>query len=182
MSDPVDFPGDFTDEEPTLLMGIKEGAVPAKARAVVGATGRASMAATNKIEGRGAIDAPAINAPQTFEGGQRGNITVLNVEASTIPIDFADGNNFVATLDGNKTLGYPDNRVPGQSGIIEIRQDATGNRNLGYAWQWQTEDGSRADLAIATGANEKTLLSYYVDSNSDVVLGLAEKNYQTSPE
>lgn len=55
---------------------------------------------------------------------------VLPYAATITP---AGGINFEVTLTGNATLAAPTGFLPGQSGVIEVKQDATGGRQLGYA-------------------------------------------------
>jgi hypothetical protein len=54
----LDFPDDFTDTEPTVLLGIKAGTPDVPAKAEVGAVGLLSIAASTQAEGRDAIGVP----------------------------------------------------------------------------------------------------------------------------
>lgn len=118
------------------------------------------------------------DAPQTFEGGQRGAIVTL-VDDPTIAIDMDDGNNFVVTLGGNRTLGEATSLAPGQSGTIEARQDATGSRTLDYHASWHFAGGVKP--VLTTTANAVDLLAYYVDSTGTPVIGLAQTDYKAAP-
>ena len=51
----IEFPTDFTDTEPTVVLGVKAGSPNVPAKAAIGATGLLSMAAANQAAGRTAI-------------------------------------------------------------------------------------------------------------------------------
>ena len=282
----INFPDGFTDTEPTLLLGIKEGPTNLPSKAAVGATGRASMAAATEAQGRAAIGvestllsgaadptgtdgldgdfwlrtdtnvlfgpkaagawptpgtslvgpagadgsdgAPGANGTdgktilnstvdpvagdgvdgdfflnttsyeffgpkaggswpangivlshldkvQTFTKAQRGAVVTL-AYAATIAIDMNGANNFVVTLGGNGTLGAPSNLGAGQSGIIEVRQDATGSRVLSYNAAWRFAAGVAP--VLTTTASAVDLLAYYVDASGNPVIGMAEADYK----
>ena len=95
---------------------------------------------------------------------------VALTDAATIAVNFASGFNFSVTLAGNRTLGNPTNKKTGQSGIIEIRQDATGSRTLALGTDWVFAGG--VDPVLSTGAGACDLLSYVVLSNGTVFASL----------
>lgn len=81
-------------------------------------------------------------------------------EAATIIPNFGAGFNFTVTLTANRVLGAPDNLKPGQCGVIEILQDATGSRLLTFDPAWKFPGGEAPVLSTAAGARD--LLSYFV--------------------
>jgi hypothetical protein len=93
---------------------------------------------------------------------------VTLTQAATIAVDLSEGINFTTTMNGNRTLGAPSNAKPGQSGVIEIRQDGTGGRTLAFASAWVFPGG--ADPTLSTAAGARDVLAYTVLS-SGVVLG-----------
>lgn len=68
----------------------------------------------------------------TWTAAQRGAFTTLSYSATTT-IDMSVGNNFRIQLTGPVTFNFT-NLVAGQSGVINVWQDSTGNRSVG--WQW----------------------------------------------
>jgi len=114
-------------------------------------------------------DYAGIDTAQTFTKGQRGEITVLT-DGATITPDFADSNNFSVTLGGNRTLANPTNLVAGQSGVIVITQDATGNRTLAYGSNWDFSGGTAPTLT--TTASAVDVLVYYVNSATSITASL----------
>jgi hypothetical protein len=97
--------------------------------------------------------------PKTFFAAVRGAVYELTDGASITP-DFDLANNFVVTLEGNRTLENPTNQVAGQSGRIEIKQDAVGNRTLGYGGHWKFAGG--AAPVLTTTASARDMLIYEV--------------------
>lgn len=89
---------------------------------------------------------------------------VTLTDAATISVDMSTFVNAVVTLGGNRTLGNPSNAKAGQSGIILIKQDATGSRTLAYSSNWYFP----ADTAptLSTTANYVDKLFYFVESAS----------------
>lgn len=86
-------------------------------------------------------------------------------------MDFnANANNMKVTLDQNSTLGNPTNVTAGQSGVIEIVQDATGGRTLSFGANWEFEAG--AAPTISAGANDVDLLFYYAESATRIMANL----------
>lgn len=112
-----------------------------------------------------------LNANQTWPARQSGTPTALT-DAATIAVNLGASNNFTVTLAGDRTLGTPTGAVVGTSGVIAISQDATGSRTLLFASAWDFPAGS--DTAISPGANEVTLLAYYVISPTKIRVGLSK--------
>lgn len=89
---------------------------------------------------------------------------------ATLTLDFNIGRNWDATLLGNTVLGNPTNQRLGQSGIIMIRQDATGGRTLSYAANWRPLDGVPV---LPTTPNSVSFLGYYVRASGEIYYWLA---------
>lgn len=95
----------------------------------------------------------AANAPVALSG------------SPTITPDFKAGRNFTVTLTGNRTLGNPTNQVAGQSGMIFIKQNATGGRTLSFGSHWRFSLAlPQADIS----PNAEESISYYVKANGDI--------------
>lgn len=86
-------------------------------------------------------------------------------DGATININMGALINGTLTLGGNRTLGAPVNAKVGQSGVIEIRQDATGSRTLAYASVWSL--GTTVPT-LSTAANARDLLYYQVMTDGKV--------------
>jgi len=98
---------------------------------------------------------------------------VTLTDAATVAVDLATGINFTVTLGGNRTLGNPSNTKNGQTGLIEIKQDATGTRTLAYSANWKFAGGTAP--VLTTAANARDLLFYQVIS-STVIYGTLIKD------
>ncbi len=93
------------------------------------------------------------------------------VWAAAIPVALADtggavafdlgaGINFVLPMTASTTILNPANGKPGQTGFIQITQDAAGNRTLAYEANWKFAGG--IDPILSTAANARDLLHYQV--------------------
>lgn len=83
-------------------------------------------------------------------------------DAATIAVDLSLGFNFKVTLSASRTLGYPSNRVPGQTGRIKV---VTNGYGLSYAAGYVFTNG----IAPALGA--KAYLDYFVDEDAVHLMG-----------
>lgn len=97
----------------------------------------------------------------TFTKPQAGAYTTLT-DAATVAVDLSQGNNYSVTLGGNRALGNPTNATNGQSGIIQIIQDGTGNRTLSFGSSWLFAGG--VDPVLSTGAGALDVLAYTISS------------------
>lgn len=95
---------------------------------------------------------------------------VALTDAATIAVDMASGINFSVTLGANRTLGNPTSTKVGQSGLIFVRQDATGSRTLTYGANWEYAGGIGSIPALSTTANAKDILSYFVESATSIII------------
>lgn len=89
------------------------------------------------------------------------NAPVALVDGATITPDFAAGRNFTVTLGGNRALANPSNQVAGQSGVIIIKQDATGSRTLSWGSAFKFAGGAPT---LSTAANSVDSVTYYVEA------------------
>lgn len=111
----------------------------------------------------------ALGTAQSFTAAQRGTIVTLT-DGATITPNFALGNNFVITLGGSRTLGNPTNLTAGQSGVIYVIQDGSGNRELSYDTQWDFEGGTPPNTTKT--ANAVDALFYSVRTTSSILCRL----------
>lgn len=105
-----------------------------------------------------------------------GRVALTWTSGGTTAVDFSSGLNFtVTTSSGNSTLGAPTNAKTGQSGFIEITQDASTPRTLAYASAWVFDGGT--DPTLTATASAKDVLYYTVlNSTGPVVHGTLRKN------
>jgi hypothetical protein len=68
-------------------------------------------------------------------------------------------------------MANPANAVAGQSGLIALVQDATGNRTLAWAANWDWEGGVAPTLSSAAGAVD--VVAYWCRSPTSIVASLA---------
>lgn len=85
--------------------------------------------------------------------------TVALTDATVIAVDASLGNDFSVTLAGNRTLGTPSNPTAGQKIVIEVIQDGTGSRTLGYtsAYAFSTDIPSPT---LTVTASKRDLLGF----------------------
>lgn len=89
---------------------------------------------------------------------------VTLTDAASIVFDLSTGINFRLTLAANRTFGAPNNVKEGQSGIILIKQDATGSRTLAWSSVYKWAGGIVPTLTTTANATDK--FSYFVESGS----------------
>jgi len=100
-------------------------------------------------------------------GNAASNIVALgNTDANTT-LDFSTANNFSLTLTGSIVLSNPTGSTIGQSGIIQIQQDGTGSRTVGFGSHWDFPSATAPTLS--TGANALDCITYFVRSSTSIV-------------
>ena len=116
------------------------------------------------------IHAGTVNKLVDAAGIYSANAPVVSSGSGAWEIDLAEGRVFKRTLTDNLTLSNPVNQVPGQSGMIILKQDGTGGHTISYGSDWTTPPVAE----ISPEANVTTLLSYYVDSVGEIYLTISE--------
>lgn len=97
----------------------------------------------------------------------------LAQSGGNVAVDLSLGINFTLAMTGTPwTLSNPSNGKDGQSGKIEITQDATGTRLLTYAANWKFVGGT--DPVLSTAANARDVLFYEVLSDGNVYASLGK--------
>jgi hypothetical protein len=87
--------------------------------------------------------------------------------AGAVAVDLNLGINFTLAMTGGPwTLSNPTNGKDGQTGKIDITQDATGTRVLNYGTNWLFAGG--VDPVLSTAANARDVLYYSVLSDGKV--------------
>lgn len=90
---------------------------------------------------------------------------------TTITPDGNNGMNFTLTIAHTATLANPSNFKVGQSGVIEITQDGSGNHTLAYGSNWKFPGGAPV-LSTAAGAID--LLAYFVVASGRILATLTK--------
>ena len=80
-------------------------------------------------------------------------------DAATIAVNAALGNDFRVTLGGNRTLGNPTNPADGQRIIVQVTQDGTGTRTLGYDTAYEFSS-SLVSPTLSTAAGTTDVLGF----------------------
>ena len=109
---------------------------------------------------------------------QKANGTIYTNMASTgnLNLNFKTYTHHHLKLTGNLTLLNPGaNVVPGSSGLIFCKQDATGSRTLSLSTDFETP--ATAGITLSTGANDEDIIPYYVTNANCVMLGQIQRNF-----
>lgn len=99
------------------------------------------------------------------------NAPVALTDAASIAWDMAAGINFQVTLTAaGRTVANPSNKVPGKSGVLRVKQDATGGRSIttwgsDFVWiggepRWPTAPNARSLIAYFVGEDGKVELTF----------------------
>ena len=105
-------------------------------------------------------------ASSTTFAGAVGTPEVSIASATSMNVDFSNGNNFAITLGTNATLAGAVNGKVGQSGTITITQDGTGSRTLSYGASYNFSGGTAPTLSTAAAA--KDIIVYKVREVSSI--------------
>ena len=104
----------------------------------------------------------------TMTGGIRLDQDNLTASGSTLTIDLSASNNFKISITANTTFAFS-NKDAGRAGNIIVVQDATGGHSFTLPSECKTPVGG-ASIVQSTGANELSLLSYYVVDSSTIIV------------
>lgn len=97
----------------------------------------------------------------------------LAAAGSNVAVNLSTGLNFTLAMTGGPwTLDSPTNAKPGQSGFIEVTQDATGGRVLSFAAGWTF--GGGVDPVLSTAANAKDVLQFVIMADGSAMAGLVK--------
>lgn len=107
----------------------------------------------------------------TWTAAQRGSVTTLTYGTTVTP-NFDSSNNFAITLTGNMTLANPTGTItPGQSGVIVVSQDATGNRTIS-SWGSSYVAVGGIKPVLSSAPNAMDIISYYVISSTKILVSI----------
>lgn len=124
-------------------------------------------------------DVAFIDVAQSFTKAQRSPPVALTLSGATATPNMTNGQNFSLALTSACpcTFANPSpSPVTGQSGIIEIDQDATGGRTVTWGSSYIAAGNTTAGLTLSTAANAKDFLSYYVVNSTTIVVAIGVQN------
>ena len=136
------------------LTGDVTGNVSGSAASATNLTGAGSTA---QVLG---VNTGSLNGTKLYLSGNAAAEIVTLADGANIIPDFTTSNNFEVTLAGNRTLNNPTGVTTGQSGVIFVKQDATGSRTLGVQTHWQFAGGTAP--TFTTTANAVDVIGYVV--------------------
>ena len=128
--------------------------------AVVSATIKDSAVVYNKLDANTAHT----DRNQSFSVAQRGNISALGVQTSTVTLNMNTSNYFSLTANGNITIANPTNLTAGQAGAIIVT--ANGNYTTSFGSQWRFASGTAPTLSTTAGKVDR--LDYVVQSSNTI--------------
>lgn len=115
-----------------------------------------------------------ITVARTFSGATVRGFMDSSATTPVTVIDFTTGNNKKFTLTGNTTFSAAFTAAQvGQGGILMMHMDTIG----GYAATftggvWQSTSSASLSSSIATGANAKTSMAYFIDTTTSILLNI----------
>lgn len=115
-----------------------------------------------------ALDAKAALAGATFTGGVRHDQDSLTASGGTLTINLSNANNFYITMTASTTFSFT-SKDAGRAGNIIIKQNATGGYSFTLPSECKTPVNG-ASIVQSTGANEISILSYYVLDGSNILV------------
>lgn len=142
----------------------------AAARTYIGLGSSAVLDETTSAQFRNNTTGKVLTTDKAWGAGQS---VALAQSGGNVAVDLNSGINFLLAMTGGPwTLSSPTNGKDGQSGKIEITQDATGSRVLNYGTNWRFASGS--DPILSTAANARDVLFYQVLNNAEVIGSLVK--------
>jgi len=111
-----------------------------------------------------AADIAKTDVPQSFTVAQRGSISALGVQTSTVTLNMNTSNYFSLTANGNITIANPTNLTAGQAGAIIVT--ANGNYTTSFGSQWRFASGTAPTLSTTAGKVDR--LDYVVQSSNTI--------------
>lgn len=107
-------------------------------------------------------------AGDTMTGGLRHDQESLTASGSSLAINLANANNFYITMTASATFSFS-NKDAGRYGNLILKQDATGGHSFTLPAECKTPVNG-ASIVQSTGANELSVLSYYVVDSSNILV------------
>ena len=133
---------------------------------VVSATLKDSAVVYNKLDANTAhIDRnQTFTGRNTYSAAQRGSISALGGQTSTVTLNMNNANHFSLTANGNITIANPTNTTAGQSGSITVVANGSYTTSFGSHWRFAT--GSAPTLSTVAAKQDR--IDYYVFSSNTI--------------
>ena len=127
---------------------------------VVSATLKDSAVVYNKLDANTAHT----DRNQSFSVAQRGSISALGVQTSTVTLNMNTSNYFSLTANGNITIANPSNTTAGQAGALFVT--ANGNYTTSFGSHWRFAGGTAPTMS--TTAAKVDRIDYVVQTANTI--------------
>ena len=139
----------------------------------VGVKTKSARVVRTSFTGGAATDLTGFTLPDSYaeealNGVKQIPPAITLIDATTVTPNFGQGRNFEWTIGGNRTLANPIGAYTGQSGIIKIAQDATGNRIITWGNNFRFPGGAAVSGVLSVAANAVDTLRYTVGSDGKI--------------
>ena len=160
----------FTDADHSKLNGIEASADVTDATNVTAAGALMDSECTSLADVKALNQSLVTTSTATTFARLKLTQTTVAASSSATTLNFASANNFLVNMSADTTFTWSNlSGAVGCSGNIIIVQDSTGGRDFTLPSEAKTPiDG--ATIVQNTGANEISVLSYYVMSSSQVLV------------
>ena len=149
---------------PVTTHSIAAGAIDAGDIGTGGVSANTQLATGVVTAHATAADIAKTDVPQSFTVAQRGSISALGVQTSTVTLNMNTSNYFSLTANGNITIANPTNLTAGQAGAIIVT--ANGNYTTSFGSQWRFASGTAPTLSTTAGKVDR--LDYVVQSSNTI--------------
>lgn len=140
-----------------------------KAEAVSGGVSvTGDITVTGTVDGKDVANDFVEKAGATMTGALRHDQDTASASGGTLTLDLSASNNFYVTISAATTFAFS-NKDAGRFGNIIIKQDATGGYSFTLPAECKTPVNG-ASIAQSTGANEMSILAYYVVDSSNILV------------
>ena len=101
---------------------------------------------------------------QSFTVAQRGAISALGVQTSTVTLNMNTSNYFSLTANGNITIANPSNTTAGQAGALFVTAHGSFTTSFGSHWRFAT--GTAPTMSTSAGKVDR--IDYVVQSANTI--------------
>ena len=101
---------------------------------------------------------------QSFTVAQRGAISALGVQTSTVTLNMNTSNYFSLTANGNITIANPSNTTAGQAGALFVTANGSFTTSFGSHWRFAT--GTAPTMSTVAGKVDR--IDYVVQSANTI--------------
>ena len=101
---------------------------------------------------------------QSFTVAQRGSISALGVQTSTVTLNMNTSNYFSLTANGNITIANPSNTTAGQAGALFVTANGSFTTSFGSHWRFAT--GTAPTMSTSAGKVDR--IDYVVQSANTI--------------